>query len=83
MNTYYLMEKKNFHLFYKVFVETMLHLVSRFIFPFFCSDSNLEVAVVKADKIRGLKQLFTRFLLSGKKNSKIINNYHIAHQKTT
>ena len=41
------------------------------------------IAVVKADKIRGLKQLFTRFLLIGKKISKIINNYHIAHQKTT
>ena len=49
----------------------------------FCSDFNLEATVVKTDKIRGLKQLFTPcFLLIGKNFfSKIINNYRIAHQK--
>ena len=36
----------------------MLYLVSRFIFSF-CSDFDLEATVVKTDKIRGLKQLFT------------------------
>ena len=37
----------------------------------FCSDFNLEEAVVKADEIRGLKQLFTPcFLLIGKKSPK-------------
>ena len=48
----------------------------------FCSDFNLEAAVVKTDEIRGLKQLFTPcFLLIGKKFPKIIDNYHTAHQK--
>ena len=63
----------------------MLYLVSRFIFPFFCSDFNLEAKVKKPDKIRGLKQLFTPcFLLIGKKifpKILIINNYCIAHEK--
>ena len=42
----------------------------------FCSDFNLEGTVVKTDKIKGLKQLFTPcFLLIGKKMfSKIINS---------
>ena len=48
----------------------------------FCSDFNLEATVVKTDKIRGLKQLFTHcFLLIGKKSKIIINNYCIAHEK--
>ena len=48
----------------------------------FCSDFNLEATVVKTDKIRGLKQLFTScFLLIGFFFFKIINNYSIAHQK--
>ena len=51
-----------------------------FSFPF-CSGFNLEAAVVKADKMRGLKQLFTPFSLNWKKKSKIINNYLIVHQK--
>ena len=48
----------------------------------FCSDFNLEATVVKTDKIRGLKQLFTPFfLLIGKKLfSKIINNLIITPQ---
>ena len=56
----------------------MLYLVSRFIFPF-CSDFDLEATVVKTDKIRGLKQLFTPVypLIF----SEIINNYCIGHQK--
>ena len=61
----------------------MLYLVSRFIFPFFYSDFNLEAVVLKTDEIRGLKKLFTPFfLLIGKKLSKIVNNnYRIVHQK--
>ena len=48
----------------------------------FCSDSNLEAAVVKTDKIRGLKQLFTPcFLLIGKNNFFQNNYYCIGHQK--
>ena len=55
----------------------MLRIVSlnRVVFSFkiyfafsFCSDFNLEATVVKTDKIRDLKQLFTLcFLLIGKK----------------
>ena len=54
----------------------MLYLVSRFIFPSFYSDFNLEATVVKTEEIRGSKQLLTQcFLLIGKKNfSKIIDN---------
>ena len=42
----------------------------------FCSDFNLEATVVKTDKIRGLKQLFTPFflLIAKKCFSKIIDN---------
>ena len=41
----------------------------------------MEATLVKTDKIRGLKQLFTPcFLLIGKKNQNN-NNYRIAHQK--
>ena len=81
MNTNYLMKKKNFNLFYKVFQDFSFKIYFSFSF---CSYFNLEVTVVKTDKIRGLQQLFTpSFLLIGKKKfSKIINNnYHIAHQK--
>ena len=61
----------------------------------FCSDINLEVAVVKAGKIRGLKQLFNPLPPPKKKkqktkkekkkkkekNKKKKNNYCIAHKK--
>ena len=50
----------------------------------FCSDFNLEATVVKADGIRGVKQLFTPcFLLTRKQifSKIIINNYRILHQK--
>ena len=49
----------------------------------FCSDFNLETAVVKTGEIRGLKQLFTPcFLLIGKKIFfQSNNNYCIVHQK--
>ena len=49
----------------------------------FCSDFNLEATVVKTDKIRGLKHLFTPFSLNWETIFffKIINNYGIAHQK--
>ena len=50
----------------------------------FCFDSNLEATVVKTDKIRGSKQLFTPcFLLIGIFFffKIIINNYRISHQK--
>ena len=59
----------------------------------FCSDINLEVAVVKAGKIRGLKQLFNplpppqkkknkkRKKKKKEKNKKKKNNYCIAHKK--
>ena len=36
----------------------------------FCSDFNLEATVVKTDKVRGLKQLFSPFSLNWKKNPK-------------
>ena len=36
----------------------------------FCSDINLEVAVVKAGKIRGLKQLFNPLPPQKKKKTK-------------
>ena len=72
MNTNYLMKKKNFHLVYK-----MLHCILKIDFSFsFCSDFNLQATVVKTDKIKGLKHLFTPcFLLIGKTIFfKIINN---------
>ena len=51
----------------------------------FCSEFNLETTVVKADEIRGSKQLFTPcFPKIGKKcfsKRLIINNYCITHQK--
>ena len=49
----------------------------------FCSDFDLEATVVKTDKIRGLKQLFTPFSLNWKNffSKIIISNCHIAHQK--
>ena len=50
----------------------------------FWSDFNLDSTVVKVDKIRGLKQLFTSyFLLIGKKkfSQKLIDNYRIVHEK--
>ena len=52
----------------------------------FCSDINLEVAVVKAGKIRGLKQLFNplpppKKKTKKEKNKKKKNNYCIAHKK--
>ena len=62
----------------------MMCLVSRFIFPFLFVPILIwkQQYLVKTDEIRGLKQLFTPyFLLIGKKISKIINNYRIAHQK--
>ena len=49
----------------------MLYLVSRFMFPFFCSDFSLDATLVKTDEIRDLNQLFS---LNWKISSKIINN---------
>ena len=63
MNTNYLMKNKKFHLFYKVLLNTECCIYFYF---YFCSDFDLEAAVVKPDEIRGLKQLFTPLI--GKKN---------------
>ena len=80
MNTSYLMKKKFTFILegYTKFKDLGQVLISlhRVVFSFkiyfsfsFWSDFNLDSAVVKVDKISGLKQLFSScFLLIGKKN---------------
>ena len=74
MNTNYLMKEKNFHLFYKVLLNTDFVSSFKIYSSFsFCSGFNLESTVVKIDEIRGLEQLFTPcFLLIERK--KFIQN---------
>ena len=81
MSTNYLMKKKNIY-FIKFNNLNCVVFGFKIYFSFsFCSDFNLEATVVKTDKIRGLKQLFTHcFLLIGKKIQNN-NNYCIAHEK--
>ena len=73
--------KRNFQLkhlnFRDCLVYIVWYLVSRFIFPFLCSDFNLKATVVKTDEIRGLKLFFTPyFLVIGKENF-FQNNCHL------
>ena len=76
MNTNHLTKKKNFHVFCKALLNKKSFIYCEIYISFsFCSDFNLEATVVKTDKIRGLKQLFSPFSLNWKIFfSKIINN---------
>ena len=71
MKTNHLMKKKNFHVFYKVLLNTVFSFKIDFFFSF-SSDFNLEATVVKTGEIRRLKQLFTPYFLLIEEKSKII-----------
>ena len=85
MNTNYLIKKKNVCLFYKellnkrsfIFKKGVAFSFKIYFSLYFCSDFNLKATVVKTDKIRGLKQLFTPSIHLTGKNCflKILNNY--------
>ena len=80
-----LMKKKNFHLFYKVLLNTNVVFSFKTYFSFsFCSDFNLKTTVVKQTKLESQNNCLP-FVFSELEEiffSKIIiNNYCIAHHQ--